>query len=259
MNWAQRRKLTYIAIVVVFFAVVGFAVVHKVTSVVPTCFDNKKNGAETGIDCGGGCNTYCANQLADPIVEWVRVFPVTPGIVDAVAYIQHPYAAASADNVAYTFRLYDAHNTVLAERKGVTYIGPAGESAIVETLIAIPANSTVALARFSFIDPLHWQKVSPQLSQIVINTDHNSVETFDGGTRLTATLENKSRYNFTNLDAVAIFYDKDGNALTASKILVPSLGAQQSKIVYFTWPYPVTAIGRTEIITRFNPFTSQSE
>jgi hypothetical protein len=264
MNWAQRRKLGYIAIVVAFFAIVAFVIIHKATDVVPTCFDNKKDGDETGVDCGGGCNTYCENQLGDPVVEWVRAFPVTPGIVDVVAYIEHSYPIASAQNVGYDFKLYDPNNNLLADRKGTTYIGPAGNSAIVETLI--PVKGTVSLTRFTFDDPIHWQKVDPALSQIVINTDQNSTAQFTNGgigsqanTRLTAIIKNQSRYSFTNLDLIAIYYDKDGNAITASKVLVPSLAALETKTVYFTWPYPVNNIARTEIIPRFNPFTAQSQ
>ncbi len=257
MNWAQRRKLTYVTMVLLFVAAVAFGVIHKLTNVPVSCFDHKQNGDETGVDCGGGCSLYCANELSDPIVEWVRVFQVTPGIVDAVAYVQHGHAASAAQQVGYTFKLYDSSNTLLATRTGTTFLGTAGTSAIVETLIPI-ANGTVSYARFSFDDPLSWQKVSPQFSQVVINTDRNAVESANGGTRLTVTLQNKSRYSFTNMDVVAIFYDANGNAITASKALLPSLPALQSTTMYFTWPYPVTNIVRTEIIPRFNPFTAQS-
>ncbi len=193
------------------------------------------------------------------------MFPVTPGIVDAVAYIEHSHPVAGVQSVGYEFKLYDANNTVLADRTGTTYIGPAGDTAIVETLIPIANNGTVSLARFAFDDPLHWQKISPAFSQVVINTDQNMTEQSDiggtpdqKGTRLTAVIKNQSRYNFTNLDLVAIYYDKDGNAITASKVIVPSLSALQTETVYFTWPYPVTGIARTEIIPRFNPFTAKS-
>jgi hypothetical protein len=254
MNWAQRRKLTYIALVLAFFAIIAFVIIHKVTSVPATCSDNRKNGDEVGVDCGGSCNMYCLNQLSNPIVEWVRVFPVTPGVVQAVAYIQHSYPTSAAKAVNYEFKLYDENNNLLATRPGSTFLGTAGDSAIVETLI--PVSGTVSVARFAFTSPVPWQKVSPLFSQAVILSDKNAVERFDGGTRLTAQLENKSRLNFNGLDIVAIFYDKDGNAITSSKILLPSLPALQTKTVYFTWPYGVNGIARTEIIPRFNPFTS---
>lgn len=269
MNWAQRRKLTYVLIIAVFFAVIAFAFIHKATNVAPTCFDHRQNEGEVGVDCGGPCNNYCPYQLADPVVEWVRVFPVTPGIVNAVAYIKDSYPIAAAQQVKYEFKLYDANNTVVADRTGMTFVGPAGNTAIVETRIPI-GNSTINAARFSFIDPIQWQKISPDFLQVVINTDQTKVESFTNGaptvagqvvqtnTRLTATLQNQSRYNFFNTDVVALFYDKDGNVITSSKILVPTLPALQGTVMYFTWPYPVPGITRTEIIPRGNPFTAQS-
>lgn len=261
MNWAQRRKLTYITIIVVCLALLGFLIIHKATAVVPSCFDNKKDGTETGIDCGGTCNTYCANELADPIIEWSRTFPVTPGISNAIAYIQHNHPLAIAENVQYVFKFYDANNVLLGTRTGTTFLGPAGDSAIVETLVPVD-SSKVALVRFSFIDPIHWQKVSMAASQVVINTDRHNVETFAIGsqmnTRLTAVLQNQSRYTFTNMEVVAVFYDQNGNAITTSKILVPELDALQNKTVYFTWPYAINKDARVEIIPRFNPFSAQA-
>lgn len=263
MDWAQRRKLLYILLVLAFFGAIAFAFVYKALNVPAACTDQKKNGDEKGVDCGGSCNKYCANELSDPIVQWVRVFPVTPGIVHAVAYIQHGYPTSAARNVGYEFKLYDDKNNLLATRKGSTFLGIAGTSAIVETLIPIE-NGDVSLARFSFDDPLSWEKVPATFSQTVVDTSRTLVETFNNGgtivpsTRLTATLQNKSRLNFTNVDVVAIFYDKDGNAITSSKVLLPSLPALQTKVVYFTWPYPVRNVARTEIIPRLNPFTAQS-
>jgi hypothetical protein len=264
MNWAQRRKLTYILIVLVFFGAIGFALYRKATNIAPTCFDKKMNGDEKGVDCGGGCNVYCPNELTDPVVQWVRVFPVTAGIVHAVAYVQHGYPVSGSRSVGYEFKLYDDQNNVIATRDGSTFLGPAGKTAIVETLIPVSNNATVALARFSFTDPIAWEKIPVGFSQVVIDTSRNFVESFNTGqtsvpsTRLTALLQNKSRYSFTNVDVVAIFYDKDGNAITSSKILLPSLAGLESKTVYFTWPYPVRDIARTEIIPRFNPFTATS-
>ncbi len=245
-------------IVFAFFGIVAFGIYHQATNVAATCFDHKQNEGEAGVDCGGPCSNYCSYQLTDPVVEWVRVFPVTPGIVHAVAYIRHGYPIAAAQHVGYEFKLYDDQNNLLADRTGTTFLGTAGTTAIVETLIPINPNSTVSVARFSFIDPLSWQKVSPLFSQAVINTDHTLIESFEAGTRLTAVLQNQSRLNFSNLDVVALFYDKDGNTITASKALLPSLPALQSQTVYFTWPYQVNNIARTEIIPRFNPFTATS-
>jgi hypothetical protein len=113
------------------------------------------------------------------------------------------------------------------------------------------------------VPPLPWEKISPTFAQVVIKTDRNLLETYPTGlpgqmgTRLTATLENTSRYSFTNMDVVAILYNADDNAITASKAVLPSLRAEQSATMTFTWPFqlPEKAV-RIEIVPRFNPFTA---
>ncbi len=257
MLWAQRRKLTYFGGVLLFFGIIAFVFIRKATSVVPTCFDHKKNGDETGVDCGGGCLQYCPNELADPEVRWVRSFEITPGVVHAVAYIEHSYPAASAQAVQYRFKLYDANNSLITQREGSSYLGPMGRTALVETLIST-GNIKVATTRFEFLPPVPWQKSDPTLSQVVIKTDRSLLEAYDGGTRLTVTLENKSRYSFTNIDTVALLYDAQDNAVTASKIVVPTLSALGSKVVYFTWPTKIDpkSIRTIEVIPRVNSFSA---
>jgi hypothetical protein len=92
----------------------------------------------------------------------------------------------------------------------------------------------------------------------VIKTDRNILEAFDGGLRLTATLENKSRFSFENIDVVAILYDENDNAITMSKILLPNISGLSNQTVYFTWPEKIDLkrVRTIEIIPRINPFKS---
>jgi hypothetical protein len=259
MVWAERRRLAYMSGVLIFLGAVGFFIYHKATSVPPTCFDHKQNGGEVGVDCGGGCLQYCPNELADPKVRWVRSFEVTPNIVHAVAYIEHGYPISSAQKVRYQFKLYDDKNSIITERVGTTYLGPMGRTAIVESLIPT-GNIKVATTRFSFLPPIPWEKSDPAFSQIVIKTDRTLLEAYDGGTRLTVTLDNQSRYSFTNMDTVALLYDASDNVITASKILVPSLSGLGKETVYFTWPNKIDpkSVRTIEVIPRFNPFSAKA-
>jgi hypothetical protein len=258
MNWAERRKLTYILSILLVLGSISFVVIRNLTKVESTCMDGKKNGDESGVDCGGSCNFYCANELADPKVLWSRTFPVTDGIVHAVAYIEHSYPGAAARKIRYSFKLYDDQNNLIVEKIGSTFLGAMGRTAIVETLIKT-ANMKPTIARFTILPPIPWEKVPTAFSQVVIDTSHNLLEDFSGGSRLTANIENTSRFNFKDLEVTAILYDKDGNAITASKSAVDSLNAKQKKTIYFTWAYKISSrVDRIEVIPRFNPFTAES-
>jgi hypothetical protein len=255
MTWSERRRLTYMFFVLAVIALVVGSIAYKITSAPATCADGRQNGTEVGVDCGGICSNYCPNQLADPKVRWARVFPIGSGLAHAVAYIEHGNTAAASRSVGYVFKLYDDKNTLIAERTGTTFLGPMGKSAIVDTLIPI-GSKVVSRVQFSFVQPIAWDKVPPAFSAVAIKSDRTGMESDTTGTRLSATLENGSRYNFTNMEVVAILYDANGNAITASKSILPSLPGLSSKEVYFTWPFRIQNAARIEVIPRFNPFTA---
>lgn len=257
MNWAEKRKLAYILGVLIVLGSISYATFRSLTKVEPTCFDGRKNGGENGIDCGGKCNLYCANDLADPKILWTRTFPVTEGIVHALAYIEHGHQGASARKINYSFKIYDDKNTQIAEKTGSTFLGPAGKTAIVETLIKTK-NMTPAFVRFSILPPISWEKVSNVFSQAVVDTSKNLLEDFADGSRLTSVVTNNSRLDFKDLELIAILYDKDGNAITTSKSIISNLKSKEKKTVYFTWSYQTSIqVDRIEVIPRFNPFTTE--
>lgn len=235
---------------------IGFVVIRNATRVEPTCYDGKRNGDEVGIDCGGACTFYCKDELKEPKVRWTRFFEVSPGLVHMVAYIEHSYPTAAARIAPYVFYLYDEKNNLITAREGTTYIGPMGRSAIVETLVPV-GNSVPSVPRFTFSGAIPWEKIEPSFSQAVIKTDRTLLEGFDGGTRLTATLDNQSRISFNDVDVVAILYNKDDNAIAVSKSVVASLPLQSSTTVYFTWGDRFeNQVARIEVIPRINPFNA---
>lgn len=259
MTWSERRKLAYGGgFFLILISIVAFIIV-RLTSVTPTCFDGKRNGDETGVDCGGGCLQYCRNELSDPKVRWVRSFEIAPGVVHAVAYIEHSFATAAAKDVGYQFKLYDAKNSLITEYSGTTIIGPIGRSAIVATLIPT-GNSDVAVTRFSFTAPVPWQKIDTSIAQSVIKTDRTVLENFSEGTRLTAVIDNPNRITFNAMEVVALLYDERDNAVTTSKTVIERFPAGSTQTLYFTWPQTITpdSIRRIEIIPRINPFDTVS-
>ncbi len=258
MNWAARRKLLYVMGVLLFITLVSVFIIHRATSVEPTCFDGKENGGEKGIDCGGACYQYCPAELADPKVRWQKAFVIKPGIAHAVAYIEHSYPTAAARELNYSLKLYDEKNTLITEKFGTTFLGPMGRTAIVETLIPV-GNVIPTRVQFSVLPPLTWEKIPVDFSTVIIKTEKTLLEPLSGSTRLTATIENESRISFKDLDIVAILYGQDDNAITISTSKLKGLSGLDSATLYFTWPFEMPEkVTRIEIIPRFNPFNASS-
>lgn len=238
MDWATRRKIQYLSIlvagIIVFFVIPFYAFIYKA----PTCFDNLKNGDETGVDCGGACKLICSSQIAEPISRWdPRVFKVSEGTYSVLAYLENPNVTAEVVSAPYTFKLYDKDNILVTERSGTTFI-PRGQTfALYEPNIStgerVPTRAT-----FEFGKNLTWVKnVAPQ-SDITVTSKALSRE--DSTPRVDAVVINNGTTLIPHIEFVAIVYDGAGNAIGASKTFVDDLVRGSTKSLVFTWPQPFT-------------------
>jgi len=82
--------------------------------VVPTCFDNIKNGDEEGIDCGGACTEVCSFKATDVNVFWARTFPVAGGVSNMAALIENPNFDYILEGV-FNIKIYDDNNIRLVD------------------------------------------------------------------------------------------------------------------------------------------------
>jgi hypothetical protein len=232
MDWGNRRKIfveTVLALCgVVLVIVVLVAVFYKA----PSCTDNKQDGNETGIDCGVGCPYLCSSDEIAPLV--VFAIPVSPqyGRTDLIAYVANKNVSAQVQGAQYSVVLYDRFNKRVAAKTGTVNLLPASTAPIF-----IPdlyqGNDPIATAFVTFAtSTLLWQHDSarpiiPQQTQLQI---------FDGATpKITATLTNPTAYPIYNETVVATVFNAKNNAIAASQTVIPTLPAQGSAPIVFTW------------------------
>src|SRR5947209_735804 len=107
-SWSKQQQIAYFLIVFVTFVLITGYFYYYFLKPVPSCFDNKQNQGELGVDCGGTCAALCKSQTSNLLVLWSRSLQVRPGLYDAVAYVENPNSAAGLGQIGYTFTLYDA-------------------------------------------------------------------------------------------------------------------------------------------------------
>ena len=237
-SWSSRRRFIYAgAVVTGALFIAGFffySVAHKPS----TCFDGKQNGNESGVDCGGSCLQICALDVAPLVVKWSRAFRVEPGVYNAVAYVENPNSSAGIRAVKYRFDLFDGDNGLVAEREGTAYITPGGISPIFEANIktgqGIPERTF-----FEFTENPVWFKAFDTHSQLSIQS--RSLTGVNTKPRIDALLRNSSAVDeFSDVDVTAVVFGTDGNAVAASKTVVPLIEPRATKDIVFTWPEPFT-------------------
>ncbi len=90
MDWSSSHKIKIIAsISAIAFVIVAIFVYVKFIKHEPTCFDQKQNQDERGIDCGGICSIMCLADTKPLIPLWTRPIKITGDVFSVVSYIEN--------------------------------------------------------------------------------------------------------------------------------------------------------------------------
>jgi len=256
MAWALRRKIIYTAIFIVLFSGIGYSFVSPYIDKVPSCTNYKKDGDETGMDCGGSCTRACIFEVDRISVLWSRTFRIAQGRYSAVAYLENHNSGAAISKIKYRFRFSDKDNIYIGQREGETFVPVGGKFAIFEPGIDV-GNSIPVYTTLEFTEAPVWSNVSEgKLNQLKILVSNVKLETKDASTHLSATIKNDSLFTIPEVGVVALLYDEKGNVISVSRTYIEELDGEEVKDIDFTWPELLEAnVIVKEIIPMYDVFS----
>ena len=247
MSWAGRRRFVYGFGVFLFFAIlIGVPTAYWYFSIPETCVDGIQNQGESSPDRGGPCPLLDAHALSPAPILWARSFPVRDGSYNAVAYIQNSNENAGVRRVGYRMALYDTNNVLVAERSGTTFIMPGSVTPVFAGGINT-GNRIAVRTYFIFTEDLQWERLVNTAREIAIND--KELSELATTPRVTATAENTSVKDMTDVIFTATVFNTSGNAFATSQTVVPKIRAGEKISLVFTWPDPFTApVSRVDVI-----------
>lgn len=257
MEWSFVRKLKVIGILGVVVVGLFFLLFWKVLFPVPTCFDGRKNGDETGRDCGGSCALYCSADMRDVRVISARAFPVATGVVHAVAFLEQSNREAGTRDIRYEFTFFDTEGNEITRRIGTTSSGAFGRFVITETLIEV--SSIPSYTTFRIVETPVWERIPIALAYPAITTDTPVVIPYPLGTRVTATIKNNTVFRFSDTPVTVLVYGNNGNVQAISTLKVRLIPPHDQVSLVATWPFRFREpVSKIEILPLINPFTAVS-
>ena len=218
---------------VIIIAGIYFLFINRAT---PTCFDNKKNQNEEGVDCGGPCKT-CNPVQSLSVISQVFI-PTITNNYDLVAKVKNPNNDQGADMINYEFDLYDSVNQLIGTRAGNTYILPQETKYIVEQKFS--TDKAIARIEFKF-NNIYWVKLS-QINDLELgikNTEYQIAE--DGSNLLVGAIENKTSYDLDTIKVVGVLFDENKNIIAAGETSMNTVLRNESRGFEIFWPYPIPA------------------
>ena len=253
LSWGARKQLKFI-----FFLgfIIGASILLFLLPTIlkpATCSDQKQNGDEEGVDCGGSCQRLCADLLVPPVVSWSRSFKVADGIWNSVAYVENKNVGAYSRSIAYEFKFYGPDGSYIGSRSGTTFLEENGFTYIFEPTIQT-GNQEIEGTIFTFAPNITWQKSPREETKDNIIIGKREID-FDNNIPLVrATASNNSLNEIEDITFVVVLYDEKGSAIHSSETFIQSMGPQAQSEVFFTWLEPFDGDPvRADIIPRVLP------
>jgi hypothetical protein len=249
--WEFKRKLLYALSVCIIIATFVVYFMRGVLFPAPTCFDGKKNGFETDIDCGGECQMICKQDVSPLTVVWSKAVTTGKNMYDLVALVTNANIDNASKEVGYSFSVYDKEGSLITTMNGSTTAPLDGKFPIIIQNVSLqqePANTNVVLA-----DTMHY-KVNESPTSPTIRVLSSKYEVSDIS-RVYVTIANRKRFDIRNLPVRVLLYDEQDNMYAAGQTIIPELLREGVKEITITWneklPFAPT---RTEVFPIFNPF-----
>jgi len=233
--WAFWRRVQYGSVYLSILSLMIIGVYYQYFYTPANCFDNIKNGSESGVDCGGSCTLICSSMVAQPVVVWAKSFKITDGQFNAVAYVENKNQGIGTPAISYVFRLFDKMG-LITERSGSTVLPPDSTYPIFEGRIDTdkrePTETTLEL-----IPAKLWLPSTFVRSQF--KTSSLQLLGVDARPRLNVTMNNTALSEAKDVEVVATIFSAQGVPLTASQTFIKKIPGRSQSDIVFTWPRPI--------------------
>jgi hypothetical protein len=239
MILSRENKQKFIAVVYFIIVVIlGVGVYYVFVKPPETCFDNKQNQDEAGVDCGGVCQAVCEEKVVGADLELKEATFVQGGNgeYDVLVKIHNPNDAIGATSFAYTVDLKNASGETLVSRSGTNYILPQENKYIFElNFISSTPPAKVSLQ----INEIKWARFSGYQEKPSINIyqkRYNEISSASGFSEAFGLVVNNSPYDFRSIIVKVILRDADNKPLAFNTTEMRTVKSKEERDFRLVWP-----------------------
>lgn len=232
MNKYLAKQILYGSgyLIFVFFIIFGFYFIYFKPA--PTCFDNRQNQRETGVDCGGPCQDCEIKSLVPVKANWVKYFSADSKTILA-AEIKNSNSNYGADNFSYTFDIYDKNGNKIKSHSQQSFIYADEIKCLVNPIdidFAGVGDVKISFAEVNWILKEKFAKPKIQLREITAKqTDNQS------NIEVSGAIINDNPFSLSKIKIAGFLINSTGIKLSASKTELENLeafGEKSFKIIF---------------------------
>ena len=239
MDPRRARQILYSSLYIATLLLIAAGLYFLWFKPAPSCFDNRQNQGEVGVDCGGPC-TACEIKTLLPFRASLRYFGDTADRTLVTAEIQNPNPNYGAADFTYTVNLYGPNNLLIRNIIGKSFIHSGKTKYLIESIEVNYRNIERAEIAFS---NLQW-KSKEEFAEPVIQirdvktavSDQNQVITVSGF------IANNNPFPLIKVRIVAFLANQLKIDISASKTELDNAAAFEEKFFSIFFPKDITLI-----------------
>lgn len=216
------KQLGYGILYLIFWGLTGLIIYLIFFRQAPSCFDNKQNQKEEGIDCGGPC-IPCAIKALKPLsFSSVQIFE-NNGLISLLTEVSNPNLNYGSDNFEYRINFYDSENNLLDFKLIPSFIYAGETKELVEAGLSIgrkPARAEIILEKVDWKPVTEWQTPIVEASNIKFSMNQEAVV-------VNGLIQNPSNFQISEIIITAVLPDQFGREVGVSKTEIKNLAPFQ--------------------------------
>lgn len=222
----------------------------------PSCFNNKVDQNEIGVDCGGVCAPCELAKLQPVKVNWVKYFPAAQNRITIAAELANPNIDLASPLLPYELTIYGPFGVKIKTIEGDTFIY-AGE---LKYLLESAAFDFKDITRIDInLGGPHWllknQFIKPALEPVGVKT-----EISDKIISVSGLVANKQAVALRQAKVIVFLYDRFRQVLIIAQTTVSDIGGLKEKAFNLELPSGVlgskVAPENTRIFFESKPISS---
>lgn len=266
MDYRRRKQIMIVLIILVVLGLLGAGAYYRWFYQAPTCFDNKQNQGEAGVDCGGPCSVSCELLTVKKLeTQWVKAVFLKDGFYDLAAKVANPNPNFGLAQFSYTFKLLDVAGQVIAQREGASFILPNQSKYIIEANVAAekkPVKVEITIADSAKTD---WQRLKDNFAAPDIYVHDKQFKYLEkqagqpAVAQVAGIIKNNSNFDFDRIQVAVALFDVNRELVGVNKTEARTVLAGEDRYFSALWFSPLSSeVKSVDILPDTNLFSDSN-
>ena len=266
MDYRRKKHLIIVSILALVLVLLLTGAYFKWFYQGATCFDNKQNQKEEGVDCGGPCEMSCEFLTVKKLeTQWVKAILLKDGFYDLAAKVENLNPNFGLAQFRYAFELFDAADQLIVRKEGDSFILPNQSKYIIEANVAVgaaPVKTELVILDSVKTD---WQRLNDNFETPDIYVHDKQFKYLENqagqpaSAQVSGIIKNNSDFDFDKIVVSVALFDTNKEMIGVNKTQAHTIPASEERYFSVLWFSPLVGeVKSVDVLADTNLFSDSN-